>query len=292
MNRLDLYNRVAQRSASLVIRDYSTSFGLASRILSRESRQHIDNIYALVRVADEIVDGVAVEAGLNAAAVRASLDQFEADTEAAMATGYSSNLVIHAFALSARECGITSAETAPFFASMRMDITDHEYDQAGFDAYVYGSAEVVGLMCLAVFVRDRHVSADEGHILVKGARSLGAAFQKVNFLRDLSADADGLGRSYFPGVTAATLTEEVKNRLLDDIDADLAAADATIAMLPRDAARAVALAHDFFRELSVRLRATPAQGLLAARIRVPNSIKYLIAAKILLGIRPLRASAN
>lgn len=289
MSRLDLYTTVAQSAAADVIRQYSTSFGLASRVLKKESRQHIGNIYALVRIADEIVDGVAAEAGLTPDAIRVVLDECEKETENALHTGYSTNLIIHAFAATARAVGITTAETAPFFASMRMDLTDTEYDDAGFARYVYGSAEVVGLMCLAVFVRGRQVTADEGRVLVKGARALGAAFQKVNFLRDLSADAEGLGRSYFPGVTAQNLDEATKVRLLDDIDADLAAANATLSMLPDDAARAVALAHDFFAELSHRIRATPADALLRARISVPNVTKYLIAAKIMLGFRPLTA---
>lgn len=289
MSRLDLYTTVTENAAAEVIRQYSTSFGLASRVLAKESRQHISNIYALVRIADEIVDGVAAEAGLASDEIRAVLDACEKETENALHSGYSSNLIIHAFATTARSVGITTAETAPFFASMRMDLTDTEYDEAGFARYVYGSAEVVGLMCLAVFVRGRQVTADEGRVLVKGARALGAAFQKVNFLRDLSADAEGLGRSYFPGVTAHGLDEPTKVRLLDNIDADLAAANATLALLPDDAARAVALAHDFFAELSRRIRATPAGALLHARISVPNYVKYVMAAKIMLGFRPLTA---
>ncbi|MEY4458561.1 MAG: hypothetical protein RIS25_1154 [Actinomycetota bacterium] len=287
VDRLNLYTEVAQAASADVIRQYSTSFGMASRVLKADSRRHISNIYALVRIADEIVDGVAAEAGLTPDAIRTILDDCEKETEIALHTGYSSNLVIHAFATTARAVGITTAETAPFFASMRMDLTDTEYDEAGFARYVYGSAEVVGLMCLAVFVRGRNVSADEGRLLVKGARALGAAFQKVNFLRDLSADAEGLGRSYFPGVTAHNLDEITKVRLVDDIDADLAAANATLRLLPDDAARAVALAHDFFAELSRRIRSTPADQLLRARISVPNPTKYLIAARIMLGFRSL-----
>jgi phytoene/squalene synthetase len=243
MSRLDLYTSVAQKTASLVIRDYSTSFGLASRILGHESRQHIDNVYALVRLADEVVDGVAVEAGLASSKVRLSLDELELDTYSAMESGYSTNLIVHAFAHTSRAVGINRDIVEPFFTSMRMDLSDRTYTQESFDTYVYGSAEVVGLMCLAVFVRDNKPTAAQSTILVAGARSLGAAFQKVNFLRDLSADVDGLGRSYFPGVRIDTFSEVDKTRICDDIDQDLERAAATMPLLPADARRAVGLAH-------------------------------------------------
>jgi phytoene/squalene synthetase len=278
MTRLALYNRVSEESASLVIRGYSTSFGMASRILSRDSRRHIDNIYALVRLADEVVDGVAVEAGLSRTEAGQQLDALEADTYAAMASGYSTNLIVHAFALSAREVSIQRDIVEPFFTSMRMDLTDRVYTQDSFDTYVYGSAEVVGLMCLAVFIRDDKPDAETARTLYNGARSLGAAFQKVNFLRDLAADVDDLGRSYFPGVTIATFTEDDKNRLCAD---DLDAAARTIPLLPRDAARAVGLAHGLFSRLNSRIRETPAEVLKSTRIRVNDFEKIAIAARVI-----------
>jgi len=285
MGRLDLYTTTSERTASLVIREYSTSFGLASRILSRDSRQHIDNIYALVRLADEIVDGVAVEAGLGPSEVRNALDELERETYAAMNSGYSTNMIVHAFAHSARAAGITKDIVEPFYTSMRMDLSDRVYTQESFDAYVYGSAEVVGLMCLAVFVRDDKPSAANAHTLVAGARALGAAFQKVNFLRDLAADVDGLGRSYFPGVNIATFDEADKKRLCDDIDADLDKAFATLPLLPLDARRAVALAHGLFAQLNARIRATPAETLKSTRIRVSDVTKFVIAARVMLSTR-------
>jgi phytoene synthase len=285
MGRLDLYTTTSERTASLVIREYSTSFGLASRILSRDSRQHIDNIYALVRLADEIVDGVAVEAGLAPTEVRHALDELERETYAAMKSGYSTNMIVHAFAHSARAAGITKDIVEPFYTSMRMDLSDRVYTQESFDAYVYGSAEVVGLMCLAVFVRDNKPTAADAHVLVAGARSLGAAFQKVNFLRDLAADVDGLGRSYFPGVNIATFDEADKKRLCDDIDSDLDKAFATLPLLPLDARRAVALAHGLFAQLNARIRTTPAETLKSTRIRVSDVTKFVIAARIMLSTR-------
>lgn len=283
MSRLDLYTSVAQKTASLVIRDYSTSFGLASRILGHESRQHIDNVYALVRLADEVVDGVAVEAGLASSKVRLSLDELELDTYSAMESGYSTNLIVHAFAHTSRAVGINRDIVEPFFTSMRMDLSDRTYTQESFDTYVYGSAEVVGLMCLAVFVRDNKPTAAQSTILVAGARSLGAAFQKVNFLRDLSADVDGLGRSYFPGVRIDTFSEVDKTRICDDIDKDLERAAATMPLLPADARRAVGLAHGLFASLNAKIRVTPAEILKTSRIRVSDPEKFLIAARVIIG---------
>ena len=294
MNRLSLYDRVADETASTVIRRYSTSFGLASRLLDARVRQHVENIYALVRVADEIVDGGVTEAGLDNVHAARYLNEFEAETEAAMQSGYSTNLVVHAFARTAREVGFGTELTEPFFHSMRMDLTDTEHDQASFDRYVYGSAEVVGLMCLRAFVQGMPIDAEQDERLVTGARALGAAFQKVNFLRDLAADFETLGRSYFPGIRVDSFTEEEKHRLLDDIDADLRTSAAVIPELPKGSRRAVALAQGLFAELSVRLRKTPASQLVRARVRVPDPVKARIALGALAGRtpRPRQATTN
>ncbi len=206
-----------------------------------------------------------------------SLDELESETNAAIESGYSANLVVHAFALTARETGFGAELTAPFFESMRTDLTQTSHDQASFERYVYGSAEVVGLMCLRAFLLGDTRTPEQLARLEHGARALGAAFQKVNFLRDLSADYEGLGRSYFPGIDIATFTEADKHRLLDDIDQDLAAADEVIPELPRGCRRAVALAHGIFAELAHRLRKTPAATLVHQRIRVPNPVKARIA---------------
>jgi phytoene/squalene synthetase len=276
--RPDLYREVAEAAAGLVIRRYSTSFGAASRLLGREVRQDVENVYALVRIADEIVDGGAGQTGLTPEAARRVLDDLERETERAVAEGYSANLVVHAFAGTARSAGFGTELTAPFFASMRADLTMTEHDAASFERYVYGSAEVVGLMCLRVFLRDAEApSPSDLATLEAGARSLGAAFQKVNFLRDLAADAGQLGRRYFPGVDPASLTEADKARLLDDIDADLVRAEATLPLLPASSRRAVALAHRLFAELSRRLRRTPAADLIRTRVRVPDPVKLRIA---------------
>ncbi|MGL4339118.1 MAG: phytoene/squalene synthase family protein [Rhodoglobus sp.] len=282
--RLSLYSRVAEETAGIVIRRYSTSFGLASRLLGTEVRQQVENIYALVRVADEIVDGAAEEAGLDPLAAGQVLDGLEAETETAMKQGFSANLVVHAFARSARELDIGSELTAPFFESMRMDLSQKQHDQASFERYVYGSAEVVGLMCLRAFLHGETVT--DLPRFEAGARALGAAFQKVNFLRDLSADFGTLGRSYFPDVSISTFNEKTKLRLLDDIDADLAVSAAIVPELPRSSRRAVTLAQTLFAELSTRLRATPATQLIHTRIRVPNPVKARLALAAVCGARP------
>ncbi|MEY2848782.1 MAG: hypothetical protein RI885_1447 [Actinomycetota bacterium] len=287
--RSALYDSVAEQTAAVVIRRYSTSFGLASRLLGGDVRGHVENIYALVRIADEIVDGAAAESGIDPVTVARILNDLERDTDDAMAVGYSANLVVHAFARTARATGFGSELTAPFFASMRADLSATEHDDASFDSYVYGSAEVVGLMCLRAFLLGHTVSETDDATLVTGARRLGAAFQKVNFLRDLAADFEELGRSYFPGVDVTSFTEADKVRLLDDIDADLAVSASVIPMLPLSSRRAVSLAQGLFADLSARLRRTPADELVRTRVRVPNPVKLRIAAAAMAG-RPVRGT--
>lgn len=206
-----------------------------------------------------------------------------------MASGYSTNLVVQAFALTARQVGIEREIVTPFFASMRMDLERTAHTDDTFATYIDGSAEVVGLMCLRVFVAAGATrTPDESELLESGARRLGAAFQKVNFLRDLAADADGLGRAYFPDVEVANLDEATKHRLLADIDADLAAAAVALALLDRGPRRAVALAHGLFAELADRIRATPAATLRTTRIRVPDPVKARLAALALADRLPRR----
>ncbi|MER2135792.1 MAG: phytoene/squalene synthase family protein [Arthrobacter sp.] len=288
---LPLYNLAAEQTAAVMIRAYSTSFGLASRLLAPRTRRQIETIYALVRLADEIVDGVAAAAKIPPAEIRRTLDALETETASALRTGYSVNLVVHAFAQTARRTGIGTDLTGPFFRSMRADLTRAEHTQASFEDYVYGSAEVIGLMCLHCFLDGRTVPADQEKRLREGAQRLGSAFQKVNFLRDLAEDFEALGRSYFPGVTVDAFTEADKHRLLDDIEADLLISGAAIAELPRDCRPAVALAQELFAELARRLRGTPAERLRTTRIRVPNPVKLRIAADAVYRHRLRRTSA-
>lgn len=281
-----LYDRVAMEAASVVIHRYSTSFGLASRLLDGPVRQHVENIYALVRLADEVVDGVAADAQLPESAIRDRIDALERETCAAMECGYSTNLIVHAFGWTARRVGITAELTTPFFRSMRADLSATRHTPESFDDYVYGSAEVVGLMCLAAFLHDTSTSERAREGLADGARHLGAAFQKINFLRDLAADFGTLGRSYFPGIEVSTFTEAEKERIIADIEEDLRIARASLPGLPASSRRAVALAQGLFEELTDRLRATPASVLATARVRVPNPVKARIAVGAALGRLP------
>lgn len=280
---LSLYDQTAQEAAAVVIARYSTSFGLASKLLGPRVRHHVRNIYALVRIADEVVDGPAADAGLAAPALRVIVDELEAETLAAIRRGFSSNLVVHAFAQTARECGIDRELIGPFFASMRADLTTTTHDSQSHDDYVYGSAEVVGLMCLQAFLHARPApptSSRDDQTLIDGARRLGRAFQDVNFLRDLDHDAGALGRDYLGIETGLT----TRTGVLDRIDDDLAAAAAAVPGLPADCRRAVTAAHDLFAELSRRLRQQePAD---TARVRVPDPVKAQLAARAWLGMAP------
>ncbi|HEY4614897.1 MAG TPA: squalene/phytoene synthase family protein [Citricoccus sp.] len=272
------YDAVAQASAAQVIAGYSTSFGWATRLLAQPVRTHVRNIYALVRVADEIVDDP--DPALAASWREQQLDALEAETYRAMASTRSANLVVHAFALTARRYGIRRELVEPFFASMRADLVRSQHDVQSLSAYVHGSAEVVGLMCLRVFVGGDDATYER---LRPGAQRLGAAFQKVNFLRDLADDHDQLGRTYFPGLDPVAFSDAHRDELLDDIDADLAAAAEAIRQLPDSSRRAVRAAHALYSALSRRLRSTPAARIRQARIRVPDGQKALIVMRALAG---------
>lgn len=271
--RVSDFDRAARRTASAVVDTYSTSFGWACRLLGPAVRDHVRAVYALVRVADEIVDDVA--AGLTAAERDELLTALEQEVALAAKRGYSHDLVVHGFVRTARRFAIGADLIDPFFASMRTDLTVTEHDDESFARYVHGSAEVVGLMCLRVFVDG---SDDAYGRRSAGAARLGAAFQKVNFLRDLADDVDVRGRTYFPGLDPAAFDEATKHRLLDDIEADLAVAQRAIRDLPRSSRVAVQVAHDLFAELARRLRATPARTLRHRRVRVPDAVKARILA--------------
>lgn len=267
------FDTVAAHAASTVMRRYSTSFSRATALLREPDRSAIGSVYALVRVADEIVDGSFDDAG--PAGRRALLDDLERTTEAAMASGHATDLLVHAFATTARRTGITTDLTRPFFASMRTDLDRTDHDDVSLRRYIHGSAEVVGLMCLRVFLADEPDREERYERLTPGAVALGAAFQKVNFLRDLAADHRELGRTYLPG-TSGTLTDGERDRFLDDIDADLALARAAALALPRRSRCGVLAAHGLFAALSRRLRRTPARVIATRRVRVPAPTKAAV----------------
>jgi phytoene/squalene synthetase len=285
---LALYLRAAERSSSEVIRTYSTSFGLAAKLLAPSIRRHVENIYALVRVADEVVDGSAAEAKLQGGLgdPNKSLNDLERETYRCLDERFSPNLVVHAFAHTANTCGFGRDLVRPFFESMRMDLWKTRHDQKSFEQYVYGSAEVVGLMCLQAFLLGQKVNKKEREKMVAGARALGSAFQKVNFLRDLSADANKLGRSYFPGIFPGALTEEQKMAIVEDIRAELAISASTLSMLPKTSRRAVVAAHTLFEALNEKIGNTPAAELIRTRISVSSPQKALLLLKAWIGVVP------
>lgn len=280
---LALYTKAAESAASAVIDAYSTSFGIAVSLLNKKYRQHVANIYALVRVADEIVDGSAAEAGADSSKI---LDELEAHVYEAIEAKYSANLIVHAFAHTANYAGIGKDLIQPFFHSMRMDLTQTKHDQKSFEEYVYGSAEVIGLMCLNVFLVGETRTEGARSVLVAGARALGSAFQKVNFLRDLGADKDGLGRSYFPDIDPKALTNEERDALVLDIQGELKKAAKTLPLLPAGARRAVGVAQMLFQSLNDIISITPASRIMSERIRVPDAYKLIIATRAIFGWLP------
>lgn len=293
MTGLSLYTRTARKASATVITAYSTSFGAASRMLPTLMRGDIHAVYALVRVADEIVDGPGTESGMSIQSCAEVLDALEQEVERALEVGFSADLIVHAFAETARRVGIGTALTRPFFASMRRDLRPVAFaDDAELRDYVYGSAEVIGLMCVRCFLggaeRDEITSAR----IERGARALGSAFQIVNFLRDLGADSDGLGRAYLPGLNPQRPTDDAVRRVLGRLGRDLRIARATIGDLPPEARPAVHAAHDLFAELARRIGRTPAAELASRRIRVPSAVKARIVARAALRSGVARMAAS
>jgi phytoene/squalene synthetase len=263
-----LYDRVSADVSRLITRSYSSSFSLAIGLLPRNKRLHIYNLYGLVRIADEVVD---TYRGKDA---RAMLDELEQETYSAFGRGYSTNPAVHAFVLTAREHAVGSDLVKPFFQSMRTDITKRRYKQTELDTYIYGSAEVVGLMCLHVFCKD----AEGYDALAEGARRLGSAFQKINFLRDLQADATELGRVYFPGVNPETFDEAAKQRIIAEIRAELAVALPYANRLPKQARPAVMALYRYYTKLLRKIERAPVEDLKSRRMRLGMARKLHILA--------------
>jgi phytoene synthase len=272
-----LYDLTAARTSRVVLAAYSTSFGLGARLLDPATRDGIHAVYGLVRIADEVVD---TRRGDGAAQL---LDELEAETARALDRGWSTNLVVHSFARTARRCGIGHAEVDPFFASMRTDLTVRVHDRESYERYVYGSAEVVGLMCLAVFLNAHRRPGEPLRVaapwVTAGAQALGAAFQKINFLRDLRTDHDELGRLYLPGVEPERLCRRDVDDFCREVRTDLATARAALPGLPVRARIAVAATLAVYERLLARLAATAPGDILGARVRVPDPVKVALAAR-------------
>ena len=270
------YDAMCDRAAAQVIGAYSSSFSLASRVLAPGVRRDIRNLYAVVRIADEIVDGTAVDAGEDPAAL---LDAYERQVLEAPARRFHTDPVLHAYAGSARRCGFAEEHIRAFFASMRCDAQQTTYSPDEFATYVYGSAEVIGLLCLTAFLRGTQVSAADRAEMEAGARALGSAFQKINFLRDLGEDGSALGRTYFPQLRGHSLDDATKDDLVAGIRAELDRAGRAIPLLPGSARVAVAAAEALFRELTDMVDNTAADELAVRRISVPTRKKLLLTAR-------------
>lgn len=271
-NYLQRYDNAANKAASQIISCYSTSFCLATQLLSPTIRADIRNLYAMVRIADEIVDGTARAAHDDPVQ---ALRDYEALVLAAPDKRFHTDPVLHAYAVTARRCKFPEEHIAAFFRSMREDLLRSVHDGESFEQYIYGSAEVIGLLCLHVFF------AGDTHAVVPlepGARALGAAFQKINFLRDLAEDSEVLGRSYFP----RRLDEKEKAAIIADIRKDLARAHQAIPLLPTGARRGVAAAAGLFEALTNRLENATIAQIYSQRIRVPRHEKLAIVSRAIL----------
>jgi len=250
--------------------NYSTSFSLGIRLLSKDYRWAVFSIYGLVRVADEIVDTFH---GYNKEKM---LLDFKAQTYQAMEEGISTNPVLHAFQLAANQFGIGKDLIEPFFKSMEEDLDTSEHSAESYSEYIYGSAEVVGLMCLRVFCNG---DDEQYNHLVPFARSLGAAFQKVNFLRDIRSDVDERGRVYFPGVDFNKFTDADKYEIIQDVKKDFSHAYKGIVQLPVGCRLGVYTAYIYYLKLLEKIERTTAVDILESRIRIPNSQKIALLAQ-------------
>ncbi|MDK8504566.1 phytoene/squalene synthase family protein [Corynebacterium accolens] len=282
---LTRYDQAASRAAAQVMGQYSTSFSLATRLLRGRVREDIRHLYAVVRIADELVDGTADQASIDAAA---ALDAYESAILAAPEKRLHTDPVVHSYAITARRCGFQREQLVAFFDSMRADLNQREYSASELAKYIYGSAEVIGLLCVQVFLAEETVSAADRAAMDRGARHLGSAFQKINFLRDLGEDSSVLGRAYFPQAAGGVLSEAAKSALIADIRRELAAAEEAINLLPLSARFGVRAAADIFAELTNRLAATPAAELKTTRISVPNHTKAWLAARAARAVRAVR----
>ena len=260
---------VCRECASLVTRRYSTSFSMGIRVFDRPLRAPIYGIYGFVRFADEIVDT------FHHKNKQELFQRFREDTYHALDNGISLNPILQAFQEVANRYQIGRDLIDPFLDSMEMDLDNSRYDASLYKEYIYGSAEVVGLMCLRVFVDG---DEEEYERLKPPAQALGAAFQKINFLRDIRSDYHDRGRVYFPGVDYNAFDNDAKATIEADIKADFDFAYTGIVELPTSARFGVYLAYRYYTKLFQKIRSSPAQQVTEIRIRVPDSRKvYLLA---------------
>ena len=263
-----LYDSISSESSKIITKKYSTSFSIAVNLLSSNIREAIYNIYGFVRVADEIVDS------FEEYPKEELLDRFEEEYRYSLKVGISTNPVINAFQGTVSKYNIDHALVDSFLKSMRTDLEKQNYDnQEEIDNYIYGSADVVGLMCLKVFVQG---DDEKYNNLKEPAMKLGSAFQKVNFLRDLNEDFENLNRSYFPNINPNNFTEADKSKVLLEINNDFEEAYKGIVKLPKEAKLAVYVAYKYYFNLLHKIERTPSKTLKEKRIRVSNPKKMAL----------------
>ena len=266
-----LFDQVSESCSRIVTESYSTSFTLATKMLDSSIRQDIYNIYGFVRFADEIVDS------FHNYDKKELLNLFEKDLKKSIEDKISLNPILNSFQKTIHSYQIDYELVDSFLNSMKLDLDKKKYlTKKEFDQYVYGSADVVGLMCLKVFVKGNKNQYDN---LRPYAMSLGSAFQKVNFLRDLKADHDGLNRSYFPNLNIDEFDEPSKKIILDEIDKDFRHALKGIFKLPSSARFGVYTAYKYYLKLLNKLRKTHPLKIKSSRIRVPNYQKVNVLAR-------------
>jgi phytoene/squalene synthetase len=273
---MDLFTKTTFECSKLITEYYSTSFTLGIKTLNKKFHYPIFAIYGFVRYADEIVDT------FHDHPKQTLLDRFRADTYQAIAEGISLNPVLHSFQQVVNQYKIEQALIDAFLHSMEMDLHQQQYNQDGYEEYIYGSAEVVGLMCLRVFCEGNEAQYES---LKEDARRLGAAFQKVNFLRDVKSDYEDRGRVYFPGVDFADFTKDAKLQIEADIQADFDAALRGIKRLPDGARAGVYLAYRYYLRLFDKIKNVPASRIQNERIRVPDFQKIILLAQTYLQFR-------
>ncbi len=273
MNNFHIFNQISGMTSKLVTEKYSTSFSRASTLFKPEIRQHIYNIYGFVRFADEIVDTFH---DFDKAKL---LDEFERNYRDALVQGISLNPILHSFCETQKANHIPQDLVDAFLHSMRMDLGEiKNLNDAKYNEYIYGSAEVVGLMCLKVFVNGHQ---EEYEKLKPYAQSLGAAFQKINFLRDINADYQELSRTYFPNVDFRSFSVQDKCNIEKDIAKDFAHALEGIKMLPVSSRLAVYMAYKYYTNLFKKIKQCNPEALMKKRIRVSNARKFYLLGEML-----------
>lgn len=266
-----LFDTVSRSCAKVVTQSYSTSFASATKMLAPSIRQDIYNIYGFVRFADEIVDS------FHDYDKALLFERFDQDLKNALEDKISLNPILNAFQETVHKFDIEQEHIDAFMKSMRLDLTKSDYlTDAEYREYIYGSADVVGLMCLTVFVQG---DKEQYESLKESAMSLGSAFQKVNFLRDLKADFEGLSRTYFPDTNLHELDEASKHSIIADIEEDFAKGLAGINRLPIEAKFGVYTAFRYYKKLLTKLKKVPSAEIKNTRVRVPDYVKASLLAR-------------